>query len=133
MRIKSGSYISLIRTNLFRLNPQVLAMVCEDCGKTLSSGENIYPGISTVPAPSQVTHKDVVSATQKFQTYSKREFKSSHISRDKEAQERPKIFCWRCRSTDSHGPWHRNKRDRDKFLCNICLRTMYERREEKAI
>ena len=103
-----------------------MAIVCEECGRTLSPGESVL----ATPAP--VTYKDVASATKKFQAFTKGEVKGNRIPtpRVEIALEGPKMVCWRCHSDDSHGPWHRNKRDKDKFLCNRCLIAMHQAREE---
>ena len=102
-----------------------MAIVCEECGRTLSPGESVL----ATPAP--VTYKDVASATKRFQAFTKGEVKGNRIPtpRVEIALEGPKMVCWRCHSDDSHGPWHRNKRDKDKFLCNRCLIAMHQARE----
>ena len=103
-------------------------MVCEECGRSLS------PGDSVLSRSGPVTYKDVASATKKFLAATKGEAKAIRNPTPpvEIPLEGPKIVCWRCHSDDSHGPWHRNKRLRDKFLCNRCLIAMYQMRGQET-
>ena len=107
----------------------MLAIVCEECGRTLSPGDSVLPN----SAPARVTYRDVASATKKFQTVTRGEVTGicKQTPPVEIALEGPKMVCWKCGSDDSHGPWHRNKRARDKFLCNRCLIAMWEKRGEE--